>query len=136
MNLTDDDNILLGHDWLQIHNPHINWANGAITLNKCSDSCLDKWYKELKKDDKLYIMDVQGYMKKQNNAWDIWKSQEGKLPQFKLEYPEQYLTQYSNIFSEEEFDRLPPQRPWDHCNELNADFKPVNCKIYALTWEE
>ena len=53
-----------------------------------------------------------------------------------LEYPQRSLAQYPDVFSEEEFDKLPPRRPWDHCIELNADFKPVNCKIYALTLDE
>ena len=47
MNLTDDANILLGYDWLWIHNPQIDWESGTFTLNKCPGSCLDKWDKEL-----------------------------------------------------------------------------------------
>ena len=53
-----------------------------------------------------------------------------------MEYPEHYLKHYLDIFSEEEFDKLPPCRPWDQCIELIADFKPVNCKIHALTLDE
>ena len=53
-----------------------------------------------------------------------------------LEYPERYIAQYPDVFSEEEFDQLPPRRPWDHAIELTPDFRPMNCKIYALTLEE
>ena len=56
--------------------------------------------------------------------------------QIVLDYPDRYLKQYSDVFSEEDFDKLPPRRPWDHCIEPSADFKPINCKIYALTRDE
>ena len=42
MNLTDMD-ILLGYDWLQHHNPQIDWKHGTFALKKCPDLCLDKW---------------------------------------------------------------------------------------------
>ena len=77
-------------------------------------------------------MNVQGYLKK-GEPWSIGKTRE---PKQILEYPQRYLAQYPDVFGEEEFDKLPPRRPWDHCIELNADFKLVNCKIYALTLDE
>ena len=79
-------------------------------------------------------MNVQGYLKKEDQ-WTINPGRHRESQQI-LEYPERYLKQYPDVFSEEEFDKLPPRRPWDHCIELNADFKPVNCKIYALTLDE
>ena len=80
----------------------------------------------------MFVMDVQGYLKKQGNPWEIHGNGK-KTSQIILDYPDRYLKQYSDIFSEEDFDKLPPRRPWDHCIESSADFKPVNCKIYALT---
>ena len=79
-------------------------------------------------------MNIQGYLKKE----DQWTINPGRLrgPQQMLEYPGRYLKQYPDVFSKEEFDKLPLCRPWDHCIELNADFKPVNCKIYVLTLDE
>ena len=77
-------------------------------------------------------MDVQGYLTKQNNPWKIHKKDGKDKTQIILDYPKRYLEQYADVLSEEDFDKLPPRRPWDHCIELSADFKPVNCKIYAL----
>ena len=62
MNLTDDAHILLGHDWLQYHNPQVDWKGGTFTLDSSDNSSLSKWDKKLNKDDRLYIMDVQGYI--------------------------------------------------------------------------
>ena len=67
-------------------------------------------------------MNVQGYLKKEE-PWSIVKTREPKQ-------------QYPDVLSKEEFNKLPPRRPWDPCTEFNVDFKLVNCKIYALTLDE
>ena len=90
----------------------------------------------LDEDDHLSAMDVEGYLKGKENPWRVCKADVKANPQMKLDYPEHYLAQYPDIFSEEGFDKLPPRRPWDHCIELNADFTPSNCKIYSLTHDE
>ena len=53
-----------------------------------------------------------------------------------IPYPERYFQMYPDVFSEDEFDQMPPRRPWDHAIELTLDFKPMNCKIYPLTLDE
>ena len=143
MNLTDDADLLLGYDWLLCHNPQIDWESGTFTLEKCplprvgpvrqaADQCLGVWDQTLNEKDKLYLMDVQGYLTRQDNPWKIHRKGGKDRPQVILDYPKRYLEQYADVFSEEDFDKLPPRRPWDHCIELSAGFKPVNCKIYAL----
>ena len=73
MNLTDDTDLLLGYDWLRRHNPHIDWKEGTCYLEKCPEPCdglnrdaadshLGKWDRRLSEDDKLFVMDVQGYL--------------------------------------------------------------------------
>lgn len=32
-------NIFLGHDWLQRHNPEINWRTGSIKFTRCPEEC-------------------------------------------------------------------------------------------------
>ena len=59
MNLSDDMDILLGYDWLQCHNPQIDWEQGTFALEKCPNLCLNQWDKKLDKEDKLYSMDVK-----------------------------------------------------------------------------
>ena len=71
MNLTDDTDLLQGYDWLQHHNPQIDWESGTFTLKKCPDSCLNKWDRQFNKDNKLYIMDIQWYLEKKNNLWKV-----------------------------------------------------------------
>src|SRR5947209_20235142 len=40
-----NSNVVLGYNWLQPHNPSINWLNGTVKLNQCPMQCLlwQKW---------------------------------------------------------------------------------------------
>lgn len=31
--------VIIGHNWLEKHNPEINWKTGEITFNQCLSSC-------------------------------------------------------------------------------------------------
>ncbi|KAG6325838.1 hypothetical protein ID866_13251 [Astraeus odoratus] len=31
--------MILGHTWLKMHNPDINWVTGKVTLNQCPEEC-------------------------------------------------------------------------------------------------
>ena len=31
--------IFLGHDWLEKHNPRIHWRQGTIEFNSCPEEC-------------------------------------------------------------------------------------------------
>lgn len=84
----------------------------------------------------LFALDVQGYFEKRENPWRVNQAHIKSKVQVKLDYPDRYLAQYPDIFSEEGFDQLPPRQPWDHCIESTPDFIPMNCKIYALTLDE
>ena len=47
-----------------------------------------------------------------------------------------YVRDFPEVFSEEEFDHLPERRPWDHAIELTPGFSPADCKVYPLNREE
>ena len=32
---TSNSNVVLGYNWLQHHNPSIDWLNGMVKLNRC-----------------------------------------------------------------------------------------------------
>jgi len=36
---TENHDILLGTDWLKVHNPNIDWANNRIYLDRCPPLC-------------------------------------------------------------------------------------------------
>ena len=31
--------LFLGHDWLKIHNPSINWVNAILSFDHCLETC-------------------------------------------------------------------------------------------------
>ncbi|THH13399.1 hypothetical protein EW146_g6811 [Bondarzewia mesenterica] len=43
---------------------------------------------------------------------------------------------FSDIFSKEDFDELPPRKKWDHAIELMEDWKPFPSKIYPLSQDK
>jgi len=47
-----------------------------------------------------------------------------------------YFTEFPQVFSSEEFQSLPPHRPWDHCIDLSDEHREINEKLYSLTQEE
>ena len=53
-----------------------------------------------------------------------------------VKVPEEYQ-KHHKVFSEEEAQRFPPTRPWDHTIEFHKDVpKTIDCKIYPLTQME
>lgn len=50
-----------------------------------------------------------------------------------LAYPDRYMSDFSSVFSKDDFDELPPRRPWDHAINLKPDAKTVKAKIFALS---
>ena len=47
-----------------------------------------------------------------------------------------YCLPYREVFEKKTFNELPPQHPWDHAIELVPGAKPLDCKIYPLSWDE
>ena len=47
-----------------------------------------------------------------------------------------FVQEYADVFSAEEFEHLPERRPWDHAIELTEEFQPSDCKIYPLSLKE
>ena len=41
VNLGKDD-LFLGHDWLHLHNPDINWKDASVKFNSCPDECMGR----------------------------------------------------------------------------------------------
>jgi hypothetical protein len=43
---------------------------------------------------------------------------------------------FKDLFDKENFDEMPPSRPWDHAIELLPNAKNLDCKIYPLSPDE
>ncbi|KAF8625015.1 hypothetical protein AX17_006956 [Amanita inopinata Kibby_2008] len=47
-----------------------------------------------------------------------------------------YISDFTDIFTKEAFDRLPDPRTWDHAIELVSNATPQSCKVYPLSVTE
>ena len=125
--------IFLGHDWLKDHNPSINWTDNTLVFDRCPKSCgylekllgpdFDDESVSLEEGDRLLMVTFDLEKELQNRAI---VPNEG--PDFIAEFPD--------VFSAQEFDQLPEHRPWDHAIDLTEGFVPSNCKIYPLSADE
>ena len=99
--------LFVGHKWLKLHNPNINWKTSEIRFDRCPKECSyvedlldpeadeeDQWVK-LEPGDKLYALDMDTYLQKTNITMELAiKAAEGKaektleemLPPHYLEY--------------------------------------------------
>ena len=98
--------IVLGMPWLTKHNPHIDWEKKTVTLD-AEHICKTTLSTEL--------------------AIAARKDEVVLPPQY---------SDYINVFSEQTFDTLPPQRDFDHAIDLKESFVPKVAKLYPLNPEE
>ena len=98
--------VVLGMPWLTKHNPHINWEKKTVTLN----------------DEHIHKTTL---------------SMELAIAAHKDEVtlPPQYSA-YTNVFSEQTFNILPPRQDFDHAINLKESFTPKVAKLYPLNPEE
>ena len=83
--------LFIGHEWLKLHNPNINWKTSEIRFDRCPKECgyvedlrdpeedeEDKRV-ELEPGDKLYTLGMDAYLWKMNIATELAiKAAEGK----------------------------------------------------------
>lgn len=152
--------MFLGHEWLQLHNPSIDWRRGTLEFDRCPDVCNynircmdvedaseDGYDPEAHMDegDRLFILDYRTYLGLDHahiRAKSTWSQElaeregtERPLKTFQDIVPRHYHD-FAEVFAKKEFESLPGRRPWDHAIELIPDASPVDCKVYPLSPEE
>ena len=141
--------LFIGHEWLKLHNPNIDWKTLEIRFDRCPKECgyieilrdpeadeEDEWVK-LEPRDKLYALDMDAYLRKTNIATELAiKAAKGKAEKTLEEMLPPHYLEYQEVFEKKDFDTLPDRRPWDHIIKMTPDFKPTECKVYPLTGDE
>src|SRR5204863_2642662 len=156
--------IFLGHDWLKLHNPSIDWREGIITMDRCppfclsefSTACLDPDYDNepslfdnedqpsfppLEPGDHFLIVDMNPALEvraQASKSAELAAKATANDPTktFENTVPA-FLHDYKEVFDKKDFDTIPPSRPWDHAIELIPGAEPrLNCKIYPLRPDE
>ncbi|SJL08342.1 uncharacterized protein ARMOST_11705 [Armillaria ostoyae] len=142
--------LYLGHDWLQRHNPVINWETGTVIFGRCH--CVknpfplpdadpdDRWDEELENGDVILAVNMEEELmiRTVHHANDLAAAAHAEKPTktFKEMVPNDYRS-FRDLFSKENFDELPERKPWDHAIELIPNAKStLDCKVYPLNRSE
>ncbi len=105
--------VVLGHPWLTIHNPRVDWRNNSISTwsNHCHEFCL-----------RSACSSVSGSVF-QKKAADL------------SNMPAEYLD-LKEVFSKSRAASLPPHRPYDCAIDLLPGKSPPKGKLYSLSVPE
>ena len=138
----------LGFDWLQRHNPLVDWSKSTIAFARCPPGCnthRPTGDLALPKGDAiraLHDFDPDAPMSEYVRAFQSISSkieqEAADNTKAHVELPAQYAD-YADVFAKTEFDKLPPHRPWDHEIQLREgwDRDPkLRGKIYPLNPRE
>jgi len=136
--------LFLGHDWLKIHNPAINWKEGTIQLTCTKDHIPDLIPIEdeedhtghEKEEERLFRIDVESYSSANTSTKLAIEANKPKQTHTFEEVVPKVYHEYKDVFNKENFDELPPQRPWDHTVELLPGDHVIDCKTYNFTNDE
>ena len=132
-----NDDIILGIDWLDKHNPDIDWRKRTIEFRRCN--CHRKGVVskiELVPDppmdietrcpraDTIIVAAVKNFAQQFAD-----KALEGKKEKTYEELVPTWIRDYDDVFSDENATRLPEHTLWDHEINLREGFKPRTGKI-------
>ena len=158
--------IILGHTWLVEHNPEVDWCTGNIKMTYCPESCgmrptdkkpsvetIPDEGEHLRETPKLHIHTMPeegdqtfvifvdqgtetisaGSTISQQHAEQA--AEFSPIKCFKDLVPKPYQ-EFRDVFSKESFDKLPPQKRWDHAIELTPLAQPFSTKVYPMSPNE
>src|SRR5499426_679218 len=147
--------IFLGHDWLKKNNPNIDWCKGLVEFSQCPSSCQPLYIRSMKQDspkknpkvsqwkedETILIVDPNPALNiraKTNVATELAiKEHDKKQQKSWQEIIPEYLHDFPEVFTKQDFNELPPHCPWDHAIELLPGTKErLDCKIYPLSQDE
>jgi len=132
--------LFLGYEWLQYHNPTIDWKLSHLNLDKCRTWCrkiigeeepenVEDNIKEVEEGERILYINLEEEVLRRNQVESEEKS-------FEETVPKEYWKFRESVFDKKSFDQLPPRRPWDHAIELIPEATLRDCKIYSLSAKE
>jgi len=146
INLGGKHDVFLRFDWLEHHNPLIDWREKELRMAQCPDTCQLHHDKRSAGSLRNYTRahgqyDEDGFKGEHMRAAFQTKSTQIAAQAAKeetVEIPPHYMD-YKDIFEKKEFDKLPERRPWDHAINLlpyaEQDLK-LRGKIYPMSPSE
>ncbi len=133
--------VIIGHSWLTLHNPEVDWVSQKVSMMRCPPSC--NGHVPPKSDLPLQKPAAPPSFRREDAVYAIlltpeWEecisatstpsqrlAEEAQAQQAHLSgstIPEHYKD-FADVFSEEAFAHLPPCKVWDHAIELHPNAK-------------
>ena len=133
------EDAILGYPWLATFEPQFSWAHGTIdvknlpiVLRSISPAQERSIIARISKDEINLQLEEECGTRGASTDLAIRAHDEQKKTTIPLEYK-----RFASVFSNEESQRFPPSRPWDHAIELKPDAPShLRCKVYPMTREE
>ena len=138
------EDVLLGYPWLSTYEPKFSWRHATIdermlpiVLRSINPVTRNRKtiIAALEAKKQAIVQELENETTARGASTDMAiAALEGKTTTTTL--PTQYK-QFAKVFSEEESNRFPPSRPWDHAIDLKKDAPTaLNCKVYPMTRPE
>ncbi|KAK3575029.1 hypothetical protein QTP86_019792, partial [Hemibagrus guttatus] len=115
--------VILGHPWLEQHNPIISWRTGEIL--KWGNQCFNDYFPEFPVPSRPKSEKIQVYT----------TSVESPLEKRSMDIPACY-SHFSDVFCLKEASKLPPHRPGDCAIDLIPGEPVPKGRIYSLSIPE
>ena len=140
--------LFLGYNWLQKHNPIINWKDSSINLQNCWQWCRkiyvsrepEKETEEEIEEDEIEEEEKVLFVNLEEKAWKreelSIKSRSKDLKEAEESIPKEYEDFNDWVFNKVVFEKLPDQSKWDHAIELIPNVTLKDYKVYLLNVKE
>ena len=120
--------LFIGFDWIQHHNPNIDWVKQTLTFDRCPDNC-DRARETLPPIafHQMYLRGVLMDISREAAKLKPKRTLDKQLPD--------WLKDFKDVFEPQSFNKLPPHRPgFDHEIKLKLDAPPISLqKVYPLS---
>ena len=109
----DKNDVFLGHDWLQLHNPEIDWNQKTLTFTRCPSTCgtQNNHQERLEEGERLFMIDFDpGTIHVRSKATTSTLIAEKNQVKRMIEeiIPKHYLP-YREVFEKKTFNEMPPR---------------------------
>ena len=131
------ENLILGYPWLAAFEPRFKWKEGTLDPQYLPITC-QSIQPVRQPEDQQERRAIVAQLEEECTNWTIATELaiQAKSEPSKVELPEVYK-RYASVFSEEEVQRFPPSRPWDHAIDFKSGAPDaIDCKVYPMTRTE
>ena len=126
--------VILGLDWLQRHNPDVNWP--SLSLSFCSEYCLSNCLPTDPLAHEIPYLNIHSLETEKVSASVYPFISNDTVESPLCSEAKTLILDFPEVFDESRSERLPENGPHDFPIDLVPGFKPPHGKIYSLTPKE